>query len=86
MQRTLPSCNEATGGKMKRLLIALASGLAGFAFMTSPAYAQSGHFIEKGAGAPTCTDIGTQLQCTGKVTGLGGTTFEITAMCDLTNP
>lgn len=40
------------------------------------AYAQSGHFV----GTPTCTDIGTQLQCTGKVAGLGGTTFTITVV------
>jgi hypothetical protein len=40
------------------------------------ALAQSGHFV----GDVTCEDIGTQLQCLGKVAGLGGTTFEIT--CD----
>jgi len=40
------------------------------------ALAQSGHFV----GDVTCTDIGTQLRCPGKVAGLGGTTFEIT--CD----
>lgn len=38
------------------------------------AFAQSGHFV----GTPTCTDEGTTAQCTGKVAGLGGTTFEIT--------
>lgn len=42
------------------------------------AFAQSGHFIESGAQAPTCADIGTQVACGGKVAGLGGTTFEIT--------
>lgn len=63
---------------MKRLLIVLAPVVAMLGFAMSPAYAQSGHFIEKGAGAPVCTDIGTQVQCTGKVAGLGGTTFEIT--------
>jgi hypothetical protein len=42
------------------------------------ALAQSGHFITGGANEPTCTDIGTQVLCTGKVAGLGGTTFEIT--------
>ena len=50
----------------------------GLAFGAAAAYAQAGHFIESGAGAPVCTDIGTQVQCTGKVAGLGGTTFEIT--------
>jgi hypothetical protein len=29
-----------------------------------------------------CTDIGTQVRCTGKVAGLGGTTFEITIEAD----
>lgn len=40
--------------------------------------AQSGHFLTGGNNAPSCTDIGTQVQCAGKVAGLGGTTFEIT--------
>jgi hypothetical protein len=43
-----------------------------------PALAQSGHFITGGGNAAECTDIGTQVQCDGKVAGLGGTTFEIT--------
>jgi hypothetical protein len=42
------------------------------------ASAQSGHFLTGGGNAPTCTDIGLQVQCAGKVAGLGGTTFEIT--------
>jgi hypothetical protein len=54
----------------------------GLAFGAAAAYAQAGHFIESGAGAPVCTDIGTQVQCTGKVAGLGGTTFEITIEAD----
>lgn len=41
------------------------------------ALAQSGHFITGGGNAAMCTDIGTQVTCTGKVAGLGGTTFEI---------
>lgn len=61
---------------MKPILIALAVG-ATFA-VAGVAIAQSGHFITSGAGAPMCTDIGTQVLCTGKVAGLGGTTFEIT--------
>jgi hypothetical protein len=44
------------------------------AFAAVPVLAQAGHFV----GTPTCTDQGTTLQCTGKVAGLGGTTFEIT--------
>ncbi|KON82237.2 hypothetical protein PA01_01720 [Azoarcus sp. PA01] len=53
------------------------------------AVAQSGHFLEK---ATNCTDIGTQLACTVKVAGLGGTTFEIeiegqgVATVECTNP
>lgn len=65
---------------MRRIAIAItALGMSvGLAFGAAPAFAQSGHFIESGAGAPTCTDIGLQVRCTGKVAGLGGTTFEIT--------
>lgn len=37
------------------------------------AFAQSGHFV----GTPTCTDTGVTVECTGKVAGLGGTTFQI---------
>ncbi len=47
-----------------------------------PAFGQSGHFLTGGRNAPTCTDIGTQVQCTGAVAGLGGTTFEITIEAD----
>jgi hypothetical protein len=77
---------------MKRLVIALAAVIALFGLTAAPAYAQSGHFIEKGAGAPACTDEGTTVECTGKVAGLGGTTFEITivapgiASVECTNP
>jgi hypothetical protein len=63
---------------MKRYLLLLAAvALAALAF-PSLASAQSGHFIEGGGNAPECTDIGTQVSCSGKVAGLGGTTFEIT--------
>jgi hypothetical protein len=37
--------------------------------------AQSGHFLDR---TVSCRDVGTQVQCSGKVAGLGGTTFEIT--------
>jgi hypothetical protein len=67
---------------MKRLIIALAAVIALFGLTAAPAYAQSGHFIENGAGAPVCTDEGTTVKCTGKVAGLGGTTFEITIEAD----
>jgi hypothetical protein len=64
--------------KLRRSAIGLAAVAAVVALSASPALAQSGHFIENGAGAPECTDIGLQVTCTGKVAGLGGTTFEIT--------
>lgn len=53
------------------------------------ASAQSGHFLDQNT---QCTDVGTQLLCTGKVAGLGGTTFEIEveaegqAIVECTNP
>jgi hypothetical protein len=56
--------------------------------MAAPALAQSGHFVQ----AQTCRDTGTQVVCSGKVAGLGGTTFEITveaegtAEVECTNP
>jgi hypothetical protein len=62
---------------MKRVLIPLAVLVVALA-TAGIALAQSGHFVTGGANAPVCTDIGTQVQCTGKVAGLGGTTFEIT--------
>lgn len=48
--------------------------LALVGLMATPAFAQSGHFVQ----TQTCRDIGTQVQCSGKVAGLGGTTFTIT--------
>jgi hypothetical protein len=75
---------------MRRIAIVVAAlaTFVGLAFAAAPAYAQAGHFI----GEPDCTDIGTQVRCTGKVAGLGGTTFEITieaagiASVECTNP
>jgi hypothetical protein len=46
------------------------------------ASAASGHFVNSGKNAAQCTDIGTQVKCTGKVAGLGGTTFHITIEAD----
>ena len=79
---------------MRRIAFAVTvcAVLAGLTIGASPAYAQSGHFIENGAGAPVCTDEGTTVECTGKVAGLGGTTFEIRisatgiASVECTNP
>jgi hypothetical protein len=60
------------------------------AFAAVPVLAQSGHFLDR---TVECTDIGTQVECTGKVAGLGGTIFEITvdaadaiATVECTNP
>jgi hypothetical protein len=58
---------------MKRLL-AVGVVTAAVLALPSVASAQSGHFV----GAQTCRDIGTQVSCSGKVAGLGGTTFTIT--------
>jgi hypothetical protein len=58
---------------MKRYLLFGVLTVAALAF-PGVASAQSGHFVQ----TQTCTDIGTQVQCSGKVAGLGGTTFEIT--------
>lgn len=61
---------------MRRVIIILtAVALVGAAAL--PVAAQSGHFLTGGRNAPVCTDIGTQVRCTGSVAGLGGTTFEI---------
>lgn len=60
--------------------------------MVGMVWAQSGHFVVGGNNAPSCMDQGTQLVCSGKVAGLGGTTFEIvveaegTAIIECTNP
>jgi hypothetical protein len=58
---------------MKRYLVLGVVAAAALAF-PSFASAQSGHFV----GTPTCTDEGTTVECSGKVAGLGGTTFTIT--------
>jgi hypothetical protein len=79
---------------MRRIAIAITAlaAFVGLAFGAAPAYAQSGHFITGGGNAPECTDEGTTVECTGKVAGLGGTTFEITieaagiASVECTNP
>jgi hypothetical protein len=79
---------------MRRIAIAVTAlaAFVGLAFGAAPAYAQSGHFITGGGNAAECFDIGTQVECSGKVAGLGGTTFEITveasgiASVECTNP
>jgi hypothetical protein len=76
---------------MKLMSSYLASGVVAIAAMIvgSAALAQSGHFLDR---TVQCTDIGTQVMCTGKVAGLGGTTFQIlvqaegVASVECTNP
>src|SRR5918996_5335846 len=64
--------NEGMEGMRRYLVLGvLAVGTLAFPGVAS---AQSGHFV----GTQTCSDIGTQVQCSGKVAGLGGTTFTIT--------
>ena len=58
---------------MKRTSLVAVASMAVLVLAAPAAMAQSGHFI----GTPTCTDEGTFLECTGKVAGLGGTTFRI---------
>jgi hypothetical protein len=73
---------------MKRYIGIVIATLAFLLGFPAAALAQSGHFV----GTPTCTDQGTTLRCTGKVAGLGGTTFQITvtasgvATVECTNP
>jgi hypothetical protein len=57
---------------MRRILL-FAVAVGALLALPGVANAQSGHFVQ----TQTCTDIGTQIQCSGKVAGLGGTTFEI---------
>lgn len=59
---------------IRRLMIVFAASALVLALTATASLAQSGHFIDRQS---RCTDIGTQVQCTGKVAGLGGTTFEI---------
>ncbi|HET6467839.1 MAG TPA: hypothetical protein VFG43_05620 [Geminicoccaceae bacterium] len=55
----------------------LTAAAATLALGSSLAFAQSGHFLTGGNNAPSCTDEGVFVRCTGSVAGLGGTTFEI---------
>jgi hypothetical protein len=72
---------------MRRILATFMGTAMAFS-IAGVALAQSGHFV----GDPVCTDQGTTLRCTGKVAGLGGTTFSITvtasgtATVECTNP
>jgi hypothetical protein len=63
---------------MRRLGMIGAGVVATMLSLSAMAYAESGHFIESGGPAPRCVDMGIVVACSGKVAGLGGTTFEIT--------
>jgi hypothetical protein len=77
--------------RTKSYLVGLLGGAASLMFV-SVALAASGHFLTSGANAPSCVDLGVTVQCSGKVAGLGGTTFEIrvaapgTAIVECRNP
>src|ERR671919_655178 len=66
------------GERMRRSINVGVLALALVGLMAAPALAQSGHFV----GTQTCSDIGTQVECSGKVAGLGGTTFRIEVEAD----
>jgi hypothetical protein len=67
---------------MRRSVIASVAVGVVLVLAATPALAQNGHFLTGGGNAPVCTDIGTQVECSGKVAGLGGTTFEIRIEAD----
>jgi hypothetical protein len=79
-----PDLDDGQETGMRRIALAVTTlvALVGLALGASPAHAQSGHFLTGGGNAPECTDIGTQVTCTGKVAGLGGTTFQIDIEAD----
>jgi hypothetical protein len=64
---------------MKRRILLLLVAVAAALTVVGVALAQSGHFNDR---TVECADLGTTLQCTGKVSGLGGTTFEIVVEAD----
>jgi hypothetical protein len=60
--------------KSLRILGAILLVGIGSTLFSGTALAQSGHFLDR---TVACRDIGTQVLCTGKVAGLGGTTFQL---------
>jgi hypothetical protein len=63
---------------MRRFIVSVGLAPLLALFLSLPVLAQSGHFVTGGKNDPQCVDGGTRLTCVGKVSGLGGTTFEIT--------
>ncbi len=64
--------------KKKYAATALGLGLAIAVVPSTSAVAQSGHFVQ----TQVCEDVGVAVECSGKVAGLGGTTFEITVQAE----
>jgi len=72
---------------MRKIGIIAVLSLMALALAAVPALAQSGHFVTGGANAVQITapdEDSSDLTITGKVAGLGGTTFEIFATADAT--
>jgi hypothetical protein len=63
----------------KLLFVAMLLGVVGaLAIPASFAQTSGAHFTK--GGTPSCTDIGTQVECTAEVAGLGGETVVATVM------
>ena len=58
--------------------LTIAAALVAVLALPGAASAQNGHFL----GDQTCTDIGTQVSCSGRVAGLGSGTFRIEVDAD----
>lgn len=63
---------------MNRCLATSLATIGLVAAAPAAAFAQSGHFVQ----AQDCRDVGTTVECSGKVAGLGGETFEITVAAE----
>lgn len=63
---------------MRRILSILVVALGLTLGFGGVAVAQSGHFVQ----TQNCRDTGLTVTCSGKVAGLGGTTFEIQIIAD----
>ncbi|HEX2090034.1 MAG TPA: hypothetical protein VHI54_08955 [Actinomycetota bacterium] len=64
----------------RRILIVAILALGTAVFVAPTVSAQGEHFTKRGV--PVCTDIGTQLRCTGELAGLGNEDLEIVVSAD----
>ncbi len=64
----------------RRILVVALAALGTALFVAPTATAQGEHFTKRGV--PVCTDIGTQLRCTGELAGLGNEDLEIVLSAD----